>query len=189
MIAVPEFLVPRRLGEAQRRASDVAPVMRREVRIASAPGSDPGASRLLELIALRAVFGQDEANHGTTRYRVDNDGLVRVPREAVSFLTGKGGFAVAKTTAATVLASEEASPLLTAAARAEKADMVKLRHEDAAGCSYRGCEYSADENGDVLVPAEAVRDLLAHGFVPALRGAAPVLRCSQAVQSASFTKG
>jgi hypothetical protein len=46
------------------------------------------------------------------------------------------------------------------------ADMIMLRHEDAAGCCYDGRPYSSDENGDVLVPAEAACELFAHGFVP-----------------------
>jgi len=111
-----------------------------------------------ELIALRAMFGQDEANHGTARYRADGNGLVHVPHEAVAFLISKGGFAVAKTSAA-----------LAAEARSAAADphcLVRLHHDAASGCSYAGCEYPSDENGDVLVPAEAAADLMAHGFVP-----------------------
>jgi hypothetical protein len=111
-----------------------------------------------ERIALRAVFGQDEANHGTTRYRVDADGLVLVPREAVPFLTSTGGFVVAKTMAAR-----------SAAAQRPDTDLVRLHHDVAAGCSYGGDRYPSDDHGDVLVPAEAVADLLGHGFVPARR--------------------
>ncbi|MBV9553854.1 MAG: hypothetical protein JO032_13815, partial [Alphaproteobacteria bacterium] len=44
-----------------------------------------------ELVALRAAFGQDEATHGARRYRVDNDGIVLVPREAVAPLIHTGG--------------------------------------------------------------------------------------------------
>jgi len=47
-----------------------------------------------ELIALRAMFGQDEVNHGTARYRVAVVGrLVYVPREVASCLIKNGGFA------------------------------------------------------------------------------------------------
>ncbi len=112
-----------------------------------------------ELIALRAVFGQDEANHGTARYRVDGAGLVHVPPAVVVFLISKGGFALAKTTA---VAAAEAYPNET-----ERNCLVRLHHDDAAGCSYAGCNYPSDQNGDVLVPAAAVADLTAHGFVPA----------------------
>jgi hypothetical protein len=55
------------------------------------------------LIALRAAFGQDEANYGIRRYRVDADGLVHVPAEAALSLVSKGGFVVAKTTVDQVL--------------------------------------------------------------------------------------
>ena len=46
-------------------------------------------------IALRAVFGQDEANHGTRRYRVGADGIVRVPPEVAVHLLKNAGFVVA----------------------------------------------------------------------------------------------
>lgn len=46
-------------------------------------------------IALRAVFGQDEANHGMRRYRVGADGIVRVPPEVAIHLLKNGGFVVA----------------------------------------------------------------------------------------------
>jgi len=65
---------------------------------AAAPGSAPGVSVRRELILLRAVFGQDKANHGTVSYPVDADGLIRVPLEAVGPLIGNGGFALPKTT-------------------------------------------------------------------------------------------
>ena len=42
-----------------------------EAPAAAAPGSAPGVSVRRELILLRAVFGQDEANHGTVSYPVD----------------------------------------------------------------------------------------------------------------------
>jgi hypothetical protein len=48
-----------------------------------------------DLIDLVAPGGCDEANHGTFRYRVDNDGHVRVPREAAFWLIRNGGFRVA----------------------------------------------------------------------------------------------
>jgi hypothetical protein len=45
-----------------------------------------------DLIELVAPGGTDEANHGTERYRVDNSGRVRVPREAAHYLIRYGGF-------------------------------------------------------------------------------------------------
>jgi hypothetical protein len=48
----------------------------------------------LGVIALRAMFGQDEANHGTTRYRVGPDGILFVPPLVAEHLLRRGGFAV-----------------------------------------------------------------------------------------------
>ena len=117
-----------------------------------APGITPGVAAGSDLVVLRAAFGQDEVNHGTDRYMVDNEGLVRVPLEAVSPLIAIGGFALIKTD----VDANSAGPL-------------KLHHDDASGCSYAGRQYLGDANGDVLVPAEASSELLAHGFVAVLR--------------------
>jgi hypothetical protein len=114
-----------------------------------APGLSPGVPTGPNLILLRAAFGQDEANHGTERYPVDKDGLVRVPLEAVGPLIRIGGFVLAKS------GGDSISP-----------GSLKLHHDDAAGCSYAGRQYIGDENGDVLVPAEATPKLSAHGFIP-----------------------
>jgi hypothetical protein len=121
-----------------------------------APGSSPGASVACDLIPLRAVFGQDEANHGTARYAVDNGGLVWVPVEAAGPLTAIGGFALAKS-----------------GSEAVSVGALGAHHDNAAGCSYRGRQYLRDANGDVLVPAEATSELLAHGFVPVLEELQP----------------
>jgi hypothetical protein len=125
----------------------------RELAIA-APGFSPGVPTEPDLILLRAAFGQDEANHGTARYPVNDDGLVQVPLEAAGPLTTIGGFVLAKTGLHFI-----------------SVGTLKLHHDDAAGCSYRGHQYLGDANGDVLVPAEAASELLAHGFVPVLEEA------------------
>ena len=117
--------------------------------VVAAPGSIPGVSLGGDLVPLRAAFGQDEANYGTARYSVDGDGLIQVPLEAVGPLTTIGGF---------VLASTRDTPI--------SAGVLILHHDDAAECSYAGRQYLGDSNGDVLVPAEAAAELLAHGFVP-----------------------
>jgi hypothetical protein len=124
-------------------------VLPSEAPVAAAPGSSPGVPLGRDLIRLRAAFGQDEANHGTARYSVDNDGLIQVPPEAVGPLTTTGGFVFTKT-------GDDAISV----------GSLKLHHDDAAGCSYAGRQYLGDANGDVLVPAEATSELLAHGFVP-----------------------
>jgi hypothetical protein len=64
-------------------------------------------------IALRAVFGQDEANHGMRRYRVEADGIVRVPPEVAIYLLKNGGFVAASEVAAPhplLEAEDEQSP-------------------------------------------------------------------------------
>ena len=143
-----------------------------EAPAAAAPGSAPGVSFRRELVLLRAVFGQDEANYGTVRYPVDADGLIRVPLEAVGPLIAKGGFAMPRT-----------------ADDAVSAGMLKLHHDGAAGCCYGGRRYPGDENGDVLVPAEAASDLMAHGFVPVLQGATPASRRAKPILGDRSTKG
>ncbi|MGH7044939.1 MAG: hypothetical protein ACREE2_00945 [Stellaceae bacterium] len=110
------------------------------------------------LVALRAWFGQDEANHGTMRYRVDPQGIVQVPPEAAAFLVAVGGFALPKRRAAR---TADTRPDRTGAN-----GLVRLHHDDAVGCSFAGCQYPSDVNGDVLVPAAAAAELIAHGFVP-----------------------
>lgn len=107
-------------------------------------------------MALRAVFGQDEASHGAMRYRVDSDGLVRVPREAVPFLIGTGGFAVAKTNEAPA-----------------ESGVAGLRRHEAVGGSCDGRDYPSDQHGDVTIPAATALELMAHGAVPAPQTVAP----------------
>ena len=110
-----------------------------------------------DLIALRAMFGQDEGNHGTARYRVAVDHLIHVPKGVASYLVNKGGFAAEPETVAGEThrkTTDSASPLL-----------ARLHHACSATCNYRGCTYKADERGEVLVPANAVAELISHGFV------------------------
>jgi len=68
----------------------------------AAPGLGPGVPIARDLIPLRAAFGQDEANHGTQRYPIDGDGLVRVPLEAVGPLISVGGFVFARAAEAAI---------------------------------------------------------------------------------------
>ena len=117
--------------------------------VVPAPGSNPGVTLGGDLIPLRAVFSQDEANHGASRYLVDNDGLIQVPLEAVGPLTTVGGFVLAKSSN-----------------NAISAGVLTLHHDDAARCSYAGRQFLSDSKGNVRVPAEAASELSAHGFVP-----------------------
>lgn len=43
-------------------------------------------------------------------------------------------------------------------------DSVAMRHEDGAGCSWRGQSFTADAKGSVIVPVAAAAELIAHGF-------------------------
>ncbi len=108
------------------------------------------------------MFGQDEANHGTARYRVDGAGLVHVPSEAVGFLISRGGFALAKTTA--VVATEAQS------AETDPNSLVRLHHDDAGGCSYAGRGYPSRPKRRRFGSGAGSADLIAHGFVPAPEG-------------------
>ena len=98
---------------------------------------------------LKAPAGADEANFGTERFRVDNDGDVDVPEAAVEDLVHTGGFTVVK---------DDPKPV--------SAGMIKVSHPDGVGCSFGGVTYDADAKGVVAVPAEAVSALAAHGFKP-----------------------
>jgi hypothetical protein len=110
------------------------------------------------LIALRAEFGQDEANHGTERYRVGDDGVVLVPRTVAIYLVNNAGFCAARRPD-----PEQAKPI---ALELQPPFLVRVHHPRALVCSYGGCEYRADQKGEFLVPATAVADLTGHGFVP-----------------------
>jgi hypothetical protein len=108
-------------------------------------------------IALRAVFGQDEVSHGTARYRVGVGDPLLVPAAVAFYLLKNAGFRMVKRSDV-----GGANP----ASRAPYSQVfVRMCHPAATSCSYGGREYRIDENGDVLVPAGAAADLMAHGFV------------------------
>ena len=102
------------------------------------------------LVTLRAAFGQDEATHGLRRYRVDNDGTVQVPPDAVAPLIHTGGFYMADTETA------EAPP-----------GSALVRNSDPTATTGLG---KPDGNGNFLVPAAVLRGLAAHGFLPVADG-------------------
>jgi hypothetical protein len=108
------------------------------------------------LMVLRAAFGQDEVSHGTERYRVGVDRLLFVPSAVALYLVNNAGFHVVECPEA----GQEKPPYLSSLL------LVRVHHDTAAACSYRGCVYRGDENGYFLVPADAVDLLLAHGFMP-----------------------
>src|ERR1700691_4151333 len=111
-----------------------------------------------DLVDLIAPPGCDECNFDTGRYRVDNDGHVRVPREAVAHLIHVGGFEMAKK-------DPTALP----------PGMVHLVGVNGPkACSVGGNYYEPDEDGLTMVPAHAVAALCeAHDFM--VPGATPAL--------------
>jgi hypothetical protein len=143
-----------------------------EALAAPAPGFAPGVAPSEKFTLLRAAFGQDEANYGAVCYPVDADGFVLVPLDAVSSLIERGGFALLNT---------EDEPI--------SVGVIKLHHQDAEGCSYHGQRYPADENGDVLVPAEAAAELSAHNFVPVVRDPSAEPACAQPLMGSRSRKG
>ncbi len=127
-----------------------------------------------ELIALRAAFGQDEANHGIRRYRVGGDGLVHVPAEAAFFLVNKGGFAVAETTVAQVPGGPVPAPLPDGTpSAADPTSWVRLHHDSTGGCSRCVSKRQGDQNSDALVPGQAAGDLLVRGIQAATQSLRP----------------
>ena len=124
-----------------------------------------------ELIALRAAFGQDEANHGIRRYRVGGDGLVHVPAEAAFFLVSKGGFVVENKSVDQVPRSSLPAPLPDDARSAADGSLgLRLHHDGASGFGHSECKHQGDQNNGLLVPAGAAGNLLMHGFLAATQG-------------------
>jgi hypothetical protein len=119
-------------------------------------GHSPEDSPAQGSLRLRAWFGQDEASHGTMRYPVDHEGWVQVPLEVAAPLITIGGFALSQPVGA-----------------AFSSGTLRMHHDESPGCSYAGRQYPRDQNGDVLVPAEAACELSAHGFIAVPGGATP----------------
>jgi hypothetical protein len=100
---------------------------------------------------LRAPKGTDEANYGQTAFKVQDDGTVDVPDEAVASLVGVGGFSEVPTEPAPV----DMNPSDGATLKAP---------EGATSCSWGGQTFDVAEDGTVDVPHESVGDLIGHGF-------------------------
>jgi polyhydroxyalkanoate synthesis regulator phasin len=106
---------------------------------------------LPDLVTLLAPTGTDLANHGTNVYRVDNEGLVRVPREAVGPLIHNGGFSMVE----------------TETKLADQSGLVRLMYPDAVPGDERTFDgHKPDKDGIIEVPAEKVAVALgSHGLV------------------------
>lgn len=99
---------------------------------------------------LHAQQGSDEANHDGVSYRVDNDGNITVPEDAVAPLVAIGGF---------IRVDDD---------RDEVPDgLVALKHGEVTTCSWGGNTYDRREDGAFFVPCAAAADLIHHGFVGA----------------------
>jgi hypothetical protein len=96
---------------------------------------------------LHAPAGADEANFAGKRYRVDNNGEVEVPEEAVDSLVLVGGFTI----------TPELIPPSGSFA-------VVANRDGATSCSWGGNVYEADDNGCFSIPGDALADLSSHGF-------------------------
>lgn len=97
---------------------------------------------------IKASPGTDEANFGTDRFPVPADGIIDVSNEAAEALVHDGGFTRVV----------DAVPVPDG--------LVRVQGVPGSGCSIGGASYEADDEGFVDVPAYAVADLAAHGFVP-----------------------
>lgn len=95
---------------------------------------------------LKAPVGADEANHGTERFRVDNNGAVDVTLEAVDPLVRVGGFVQDR--------GEDPVPV----------GMVRLKGEPGAFCAFGSDLYSVGGDGILVVPASLKSHLISHGF-------------------------
>jgi hypothetical protein len=126
-------------------------------------------------IALRAGFGQDELSHGSERYRVSADRLVVVPPTVAVYLLNNAGFYV--------VSRPDPNPAPPPGVELPPQFLVRVRHPTAVGCSYGGCEYRRNQNGEFLVPATAVADLIGHGFVPVAPADRPIVMAPTAEQS------
>jgi len=107
-----------------------------------------------KLHKLHAPRGTDEANANGVLYRVDNDGTINVPDEAVDPLLSLGGF--------TEEDQSDDDP---------SGEVLMKSMTGALGCSWGGNSYEPDSDGFFVVPAVAAVDLADHGFVAAERSA------------------
>jgi hypothetical protein len=103
---------------------------------------------MVDMVKLKAPLGCDEANYGTVRYTVRDDGTITVPQEAAAPLLKDAGF---------TLVEEDTPP-------PPSIGSIAMKGKPGSGCSWGGQSFTADATGDVLVPAEAVADLIMHGF-------------------------
>ena len=106
-------------------------------------------------VKIRAPAGTDEANVGTRLYSVDDAGDVEVPDFDVPAILAIPGFELEP------VPDPPAGFVRVVAPDGTTADGT-------ATLSYGGVTYTIAADLTVIVPAEAVGDLLSHGFTPAV---------------------
>jgi hypothetical protein len=94
---------------------------------------------------LKAPPGTDEANFGEERFRVDNDGMINVPEEAVAGLVAQGGFEEIR----------DDRPVVPVG-------FGRVRHAD----PEASCSGDKQDDGSFMVSIESVNELVSHGFTP-----------------------
>jgi hypothetical protein len=112
------------------------------------------------LIALRAVFGQDEVSHGTVRYRVGADGLLLVPPEVARCLANNAGFQMIKKI------QREQAEVTTRASPPQT--LGRPRQSMVRAGSDGAREYCVDVHDNFAVSAVAFADVSKHGVTPTL---------------------
>lgn len=96
---------------------------------------------------MKAPIGSEGANFGTKLFKLDDNGDVFVPDEAVETLAGVGGFEL-------IIEQQEIPQ-----------GQVKLRSLiGPQSCSSNGVSYSTGDNDEVIVPTDVAEALLSHGF-------------------------
>lgn len=112
------------------------------------------------LVALRAVFGQDEVSHGIVRYRVGADGLLLVPPEVARCLANNAGFQMINK-----IPREQAEVRTQAS---QRQTLTRAPQSTVRACSDGAREYRVDVHDNFAVSAVALADVSKHGVTPTL---------------------
>ncbi len=107
-------------------------------------------------LKFKAPTGTDILNIGTEAFTTDRDGIVEIPEELAGQMTAVDGFV-----------------LVTAPAPALTAGTAEVAGQPGASFSWGGETFTVGDDGRTIVPASALTDIAAHGFI-AVRVAAPV---------------
>ena len=117
-----------------------------------------------KMVRLKAPDGTDTVNYGTKAYRVDNDGTVGVPIEAVDDLLTTGGFTRVDPTTDPVKVPPVPPQNDPVDALPDGYGVVRHADEGVVHCSWGGQGFERRHDSTFAVPNAAVSDLLSHGF-------------------------